>query len=354
MKKLLLLLLCLDLCTHAAGAAGDALAELTRRSMKSLVLVRNEVGVGSGFLAQYGGQKCLFTNQHVVAGGVKNTFTLTSQAQVRVGTAAAAVDHDIIAYGLSDDTEALEVMTGVDQSVAIGDEVAVLGNPDGMGVIHPLTGRVVGIGPQLVEISAEFIPGNSGSPVLHLKSGKVIAVATYLSFVKADFTKGILADQVRRFCYRLDSIRKWERVRWNDFQDDADTVAKVHRRTRDLFGVFLSGSAGRLGSISPDVFSDADIRTVVTGYQDRTKAGKTPRERLAAAELFVKDLKLSASVDMQNAKRRIAYDHFAKKMETEVQFRTPISLMLEKVGEKLQTIDPDILTTSTTGTRRTR
>ena len=352
MKKLLLLLLCLDLCTDAAGASDDPLAALTSRAMKSLVLVRNEVGMGSGFLAQYGGQKCLITNQHVVAGGVKNTFTLTNQGQVSVGTAAAAVDHDIIAYGLPDDTEALEVMTGVDQSVAIGDEVAVLGNPDGMGVIRPLTGRVVGIGPQLVEISAEFVPGSSGSPVLHLKSGKVIAVATYLRFVKADFTKGILADQVRRFCYRLDSIKKWERVRWNDFQDDAETIAKVHQRTRDLFVLFLNSA--RIGSMSPDVFRDTDVRTVVTGYRDRLKVANTRRERLAAAESFVKDLKLSASVDMQNAQRRIAYDHFAKMMETEVQFRTPITLMLEKVGEKLQEIDPDAQTIPTASTRRIR
>ena len=352
MKKLLLLLLCLDLCTHAAGAAGDALAELTRRSMKSLVLVRNEVGVGSGFLAHFGGQKCLFTNQHVVAGGVKNTFTLTSQAQVCVGTAAAAVDHDIIAYGLSDDTEALEVMIGVEQSVAIGDEVAVLGNPDGMGVIHPLTGRVVGIGPQLVEISAEFVPGSSGSPVVHLKSGKVIAVATYLRLVKADFAKGIMADQVRRFCYRLDSIRKWERVRWNDFQDDAETVEKVHRRTKDIFIVLVC--SGKLGSFSPELLRDADVRTAVTGYKDRARVAKSQPERNAAAEVLVKDLRSLAADDVANAQRRIAYDHFAKRMETEVELRGPISLLLEKAGAKPEVFDAESRMTSAIESRKKR
>lgn len=40
--------------------------------------------------------------------------------------------------------------------------------------------------------------------------------------------------------------------------------------------------------------------------------------------------------------------------ETEVQFRTPITLMLEKVGEKLQAIDPDTQTIPTASTRRIR
>ncbi len=298
-----------------------------------MVLVRNEVGSGSGFLAQYGGQKCLFTNQHVVAGGVKNTFTLNDQSEVRVGTAAAAVEHDIIVYGLSDETEALEVMIGVDQSVAVGDEVAVIGNPDGMGVIHPLTGRIVGIGPQLVEISAEFVPGNSGSPVIHLKTGKVIAVATYIIFSKADFAHGRLDDQVRRFCYRLDSIKKWERVRWNDFQDDAETVAKLRRRTKELFAVLMCIS--KLGRMQLDVIQDADIRSIIATFQGQMKIAQTEQERNAAASLLLRGLTLASRSDTQSAPRRIVYDHFSKMLATETELREPVAIMWDSLRSQL-------------------
>jgi len=327
MRNILLSLLALAPCTRAAGPADDLLTDLTRRSMKSVVVVRNEVGAGSGFLANYGGQKCLFTNQHVVAGGVANTFTLPNQEHVRVGTAAAAVEHDIIAYGIADDAETLEVMSGVDQFVTIGDEVAVLGNPDGAGVVHPLAGMVVGIGPQLVEISAEFVPGNSGSPVLHLKTGKVIAVATYLRFEKADLTKGKMMDQVRRFCYRLDSIKKWERVRWNDFQDDAETLAKVHCRTRELFAV-VTCSTG-LERFVTDALRDPDVQAATKQYQNRISSAKSQADLESANALLVRDLSSAATTDMEHARRRITYDHFTDRLAIERQFREPIAQMLD-------------------------
>jgi hypothetical protein len=352
MKNTLLLLLSLAFCARAAGPSDDPLADLTRRSMKSVVLVRNEMGCGSGFLAQYGSQKCLFTNQHVVASGVSNTFTLSSQAQVRVGTAAAAVDHDIIAYGIAGDTEVLEVMFGVDRFVTIGDEVAVLGNPDGLGVIHPLTGKVVGIGPQLIEISAEFVPGNSGSPVVHLKSGKIIAVATYLRFEKADFTKGKMTDQVRRFCYRLDSIKQWERVRWNDFQDDAETVTRVHRRTLELFAVLTN--SGNLGGIATEAIRDQEIQTVVKRYQERLPSAVSKQDRNIAAESLVRDLSSAATSDMEHARRRITYDHFTKMLAAEMQLREPVTQALEIVRTRLIGQDAEAQAAPTAESRRNR
>ena len=71
-------------------------------------------------------------------------------------------------------------MDHVDENASIDDDVVVLGNAEGGGVINTIKGKIVGVGPNLVEVDAAFVPGNSGSPIIHLKTGKVIGVATYL------------------------------------------------------------------------------------------------------------------------------------------------------------------------------
>lgn len=139
-------------------------------------------------------------------------------------------------------------------------------------------------------------------------------------FVRAR-SQGKMTDQVRRFCYRLDSIRKWERVRWNDFQDDAEPLAKLRRRTTDLFVVLVCSTG--LGRFSAEVLRAPDVRAAVKRYQEKLPAAKTQQER-TAAELLVKDLRLAATIDVEDAQRRITCDHFAKMLGPETQMREPV------------------------------
>jgi len=48
-----------------------------------------------------------------------------------------------------------------DANVRIGDEVVVLGNSGGGGVVTSLKGEVRGLGPDRIEVSAEFIRGTA-------------------------------------------------------------------------------------------------------------------------------------------------------------------------------------------------
>ena len=91
----------------------------------------------------------------------------------------------------------------------------MFGNSDGADVITALGGKIIGVGPSLIEISAEFVQGNSGSPVLTL-DGKVVGIATFAvngaeseNWVKS----GTRFDGVRRFALRLDNIH-WEAIDW--------------------------------------------------------------------------------------------------------------------------------------------
>ena len=131
-------------------------------------------------------------------------------------------------------------MKDVDANAAIGDSVVVLGNAEGGGVVNTIIGKIVGIGPNLVEIDAPFVPGNSGSPIVHLKSGKVIGVATYLVTNQYDLSTNqhLKKPVVRRFGYRVDSVKAWQPVNWRLFDLQAAEMENITRLTDDLYDFF--------------------------------------------------------------------------------------------------------------------
>ncbi len=144
---------------------------------------------------------------------------------------------------------AFQIMTGVDENAAIGDEVVVLGNAEGAGVINTINGKIVGIGPNLVEVDAPFQPGNSGSPIVHLKTGKVVGVATYLTIRKFDSAtkEPVKVPIVRRFGYRLDSVKIWQPVSWQSFYAQAAEDGVDRETDRRSRGFSRGPGQGRPG-----------------------------------------------------------------------------------------------------------
>ncbi len=158
--------------------------ELIKKYRDSLVFVTGSEGAGSGFIADMAGKTYLITNAHVAAGVRAATFKTLQGTPVKVGAASVAVGHDIFAMQVAPNAAPFEILRDVENNASIGDEVVVLGNAEGGGVINNIGGRIVGLGPNLVEIDAPFLPGNSGSPIIHLRTSKVVGVATYLTIRK--------------------------------------------------------------------------------------------------------------------------------------------------------------------------
>ncbi len=129
-----------------------------------------------------------------------------------------------------------KIMQDVGPETSIGDEVVVLGNAEGAGVVNTLYGRIVGIGPNLVEVDAPFVPGNSGSPIIHFKTGEVIGVATYARVEGMGMFFGG-SEEVRRFGYRIDSVKTWQPVDQKLFTAQAVEMEHIDDRTEELGGV---------------------------------------------------------------------------------------------------------------------
>ena len=58
----------------------------------------------------------------------------------------------------------MEILSGVDKQVAVGDEVTVLGTQERDKSILPFPGEVVEVGPNLVEISATSRRATAAAP----------------------------------------------------------------------------------------------------------------------------------------------------------------------------------------------
>ncbi|MEP6673350.1 MAG: trypsin-like peptidase domain-containing protein [Chthoniobacter sp.] len=308
----------------AADRAGAA--ELVKTYHDSLVFVQGTNGSGSGFLAKFNKGTFLFTNAHVAAGVRGAAFKTLNGDKVQIGaTSAAAVGHDVVLMQATSISLPFEIMQGVDKEASIGDAVVVLGNAEGAGVVNTIMGSIVGIGPNLVEVDAPFVPGNSGSPIIHLKSGKVIGVATYLTIKKVDVvTKKVLSNPtVRRFGYRLDSIKSWQSINWSAFTAQADTLENIENMTKDL--IKLVNEADRTGRFTPDMTNNRAIRSRIEAWQGQFHGHMSKTDIDTANANFIGYLKSLCKSDVIAAHQSLTYDFFQRKLTEEERDRNALA-----------------------------
>lgn len=205
-----------------------------------LVVIEHELGSGSGFIATMDGKTYLLTNQHVILGGEKINFTTASGKKLRPRKVELSATRNI-ARLLLDTESGFEITDQIEMNVPIG----VFGNSEGAGVAIELYGMVTGAGGGLVEVSAEFVSGNSGSPVLNLDQ-KAIGIASYVRYsLNSKIKKGTQFEGLpRRFCYRLTGVQ-WQAVRWNQYNN---SYGKLYLQSKML----IEGVYGVISDITLD------------------------------------------------------------------------------------------------------
>jgi hypothetical protein len=217
-------------------------------------------------------------------------------------------------------------MRGVDENAAIGDEVVVLGNAEGSGVVNTIMGKIVGIGPNLVEIDAPFVPGNSGSPIVHLKTGKVIGVATYAVIRKYDTaTKEKLSEPVvRRFGFRIDSVKVWQPVNWPAFYAQAAAVEKIHTLTEALDDFFRDLYENK-SHVTVSRHSNPIIKTRIAQWQESKSHKLSASDRETADANFISFLKVACQSDTAEVQRYLSYDYFQRNLAEEQGIRNQMA-----------------------------
>jgi hypothetical protein len=311
-------------------------ADLVKAHRNNLVFVQNAEGAGSGFIAKFGPTNFLVTNAHVAAGAKGATFKTLDGTQVPLGAPFIAAGHDIFRIVTAAGGKPLEVMERVEENASIDDDVVVLGNAEGAGVINTIKGKIVGIGPQLVEVDAPFVPGNSGSPIIHLKTGKVIGVATYLTIKEYDpATRRTMREpRVRRFGYRLDSVKTWQPVNWPLFYSQATEMERIEKLTEDL-GRFLMDMA-KNHTVTPGLHSNPAIKNQIEWWIAGNKRKTNPRDAALSDQNFLAAMRTASQADLIAARPRLTYDYFQRALVEQQQQRNEITNIFDKIIAELR------------------
>jgi len=177
-----------------------------------LVVVEHRKAVGSGFIVKMGDRYYILTNQHVIMGADTICFKTISGKILQPKMIELAEERDIARLFIESDAG-----FEISDHPKVDAPIAVFGNSDGAGVATELFGKIKKVTDDLVEVSAEFVSGNSGSPVLD-KNKKVIAIASYVRFLDQKKSKKGKKQKlvVQRFCYRLTGT-KWRHVDWKKY-----------------------------------------------------------------------------------------------------------------------------------------
>jgi predicted subunit of tRNA(5-methylaminomethyl-2-thiouridylate) methyltransferase len=334
---------------HSPGPAPEQSAEVdfAHAHGDALVIVKGTEGAGSGFICSAGNSAMLFTNTHVIADLTDPAVTRMDGAIVSPGAAEVAVGRDIARLALSQPpAHPLEVISDFGNNVRIGDEVVVLGNSGGGGVVTKIEGKIAGIGPDRIEVSAEFIPGNSGSPIIHVKTGQVIGIATYLTKRYEEFSsdKGGAAPAssgakksslgavvVRRFGYRIDNVTAWEPVEWNDFRSEAALMRQISALTGDLFDFLGSLRAKQ----EPNFATDTLRRPAVEWLAALKTKHVSDFDRQSTTRGFLNSLRLMVRSDVAAAEPRLRYTYFREELKEERRIRDRLYKSFDEQSAKL-------------------
>ena len=180
---------------------------------EAIVVIEGDKSVGTGFLTTLEGKKIVLSNAHVFLGNEKVQLKTLNSGVLRYEKVQLAHNRDLAAYLLADDalTNRLALARNL-QGQAVGDPIWVLGNSSGGGVVTTIPGKILAMGPDLVEVDAEFVSGNSGSPII--SHGQVIGIASFVTRHNEDWiNRGTRFSEVRRFGVRVDNVP------WSDFEE---------------------------------------------------------------------------------------------------------------------------------------
>ncbi|WOO39991.1 serine protease [Rubellicoccus peritrichatus] len=322
----------------------------------ALLVVEGDDGVGSGFLAEIKGRYFIVTNIHVIAGNKNVQFKTADGDEIaHPRNFFISKDRDIAIFPIEKPEEYYKTSENITDLADIGDLVTVYGNEGGASVVTRLQGAINGIGPDRIEVDAEFIPGNSGSPVIHRETGTVIGIASFLIEYDLDESgrsrerddnddqgnppysrnpeeKPPEAHQkTRRFAERLDKEKDWEQTNLATLRREAK---ELEAYTETVLGV-MDVSIGIMQQ-SRIISSGKAREPIRWRIEEFHRIYDNSRQRgsegnLRALETLKRNLISDMDSDYQRGMKNINSGYFKREMKRHRQLNEAIRDYLEGV-----------------------
>lgn len=254
----------------AAAKSDEAVA-------KAIAVIEGDRSNGTGFFCKAEGKVYLYTAAHVLSGNSKLSVKLRDGTVVRkFGAVEAAEGADLIRLAVGEPVpHALEI--AAESGVAkVGIPVLASGNAGGGGTVGFEEGKVMGVGPESIEIDAEVIQGNSGGPILHGTTRQALGVVTHLTAErKDDWAKETRFSQVRRFGCRLDRSWKWKVVPVDIFLKEGKAILAVQEQSELMIAALSMSKWGSpVFQQQRDNPLSRDITALQTWIEQQQKGGQ--------------------------------------------------------------------------------
>lgn len=201
----------------------------------AVVLITGENSSGSGFIVNAGGKNYIYTAVHVLTGMDKPTFKGPDGSEIKIPP--------MNKIEVSDDPKISDVaripLTGpcppgftLGSTAAIDDDVTAYGNSGGQFVVTALDGKIVGIGPNEVEVDAKVIPGNSGGPIVRKGTNEILGLVTRAVRRPKDiWIKDTPFEGVRRFAARPERVEKWAQTTLYGIREQGKRIDRMRTDT---------------------------------------------------------------------------------------------------------------------------
>jgi hypothetical protein len=339
--------------TNAAPPA-PAPRDLTLDQARAVVLIKGDVGEGTGFLVHTPDGPAVITNQHVIAANQNVKITTTSGAVIKVTGLKGASDRDLAMLLIQDDHyNYLDLDTDIKDTVQPGDDVITPGNSEGGEVMLNTKGTVLGIGPEKIEFSNPIYHGNSGGPVFHDKSGKVIAVVTQgmkviptddLDKASAENKNSAITGSMRYFGLRPDTVPTWDVYDWNTFRAQTTFLKDYHEDSRCLDS-YMNGARyekehlvneGENGPPNSQYFLRNEKIVRIRDSVHSMAADADQSQNLEAWRQLVMDLEDLADKDKEAINNPANFYSFNETCaQQEIKYRNALRDEIERVGNKV-------------------
>jgi hypothetical protein len=327
---------------------------LTSDQARAVVVIKGDVGEGTGFLVKTASGPAVVTNNHVIRANPNIHILTTTGAEIKTLGLKGASDRDLVMFQIKDDHYTyFDLATDLKDTVAPGDTVITPGNSEGGEVVLDTKGAVVGIGPQQIEFSNPIYHGNSGGPVFHVKSNKVLAVVTMAMKVdtsdaldKASFENknSAIAGAMRYFGLRIDNVPEWQTYDWNRFLNETTFLKTFHDQSRCLDS-FMNGEEYEKENISgSDENSPPDSKyylqndKIATAHDNfhKLSTDADASERIDAGRELLMSLEGVANQDMDAIQTPSNFYSFDQTLaDDEVKYRKALTKEIEEYGNKI-------------------
>jgi S1-C subfamily serine protease len=323
---------------------------LTADQARAVVLISGDTGVGTGFLVKMKDGPVVITNQHVIANNPNLKITTSTGVTIPPLSYSGATDRDLAMIAIKDAGFSYLPLAPDVTTVSPGDEVITPGNSQGGAVMLNTDGKVLGIGPDRIEVDNPVYHGNSGGPIFHVKTGAVIGVVT--EGVKVDNTDELdkasfasrnsaIRGTIRYFGMRVDNVPQWETFDLRAYQGETAFLDRFDQRSHCLLSFLnLRMNDGSSDDDAADLWQrDGALMKANSGFKHRTSGDADAGQKLdALRELYSNVVEAGkADVDtIQNSNNFYAYDR--ERAKEELADRQVILKYLDSIGDNVDSL----------------